>query len=123
MTAWPLLLYLALVVLVVAVMLAGSHLLGQRHREPATGIPYESGIVPWGSARLRVSVRFYRIAVAFVVFDLEAVFVFAWAVAARELGWPGYVALVVFVGVLLASLAYLWRAGALDPLGGGGARA
>jgi NADH-quinone oxidoreductase subunit A len=59
-------------------------------------------------------VRFYLVAVLFVIFDLEAVFIFAWAVAARQAGWAGYIEILVFIGVLAAALAYLWRVGALD---------
>jgi NADH-quinone oxidoreductase subunit A len=98
----------------VAGMLALSYLLGQRHRERATGEPYESGIVSTGSARLRFSAKFYLIAMLFVIFDLEAVFIFAWAVAFRELGWAGYLGALVFIGVLVAALIYEWRVGALD---------
>jgi NADH-quinone oxidoreductase subunit A len=110
---WPLIVYSALVVLVTATMLA-SYVLGQRHREPATGTPYESGILSEGSARVRLSARFYLVAMFFVVFDLEAVFLFVWAVAAHEVGWAGYVEVVIFIGVLMAALVYLWREGALD---------
>ena len=110
---WPLIVYSALAVLVTAAMLA-SYVLGQRHRDPGTGMPYESGIVSEGSARVRVSARFYLVAVFFVVFDLEAVFLFAWAVAAREVGWAGYWEVVIFIGVLMAALTYLWGVGALD---------
>ncbi|WP_447987550.1 NADH-quinone oxidoreductase subunit A [Nitrospira sp. Nam74] len=92
----------------------GSYVLGQRHWAPATGTPYESGIVSEGSARVRLSARFYLVAMFFVVFDLEAVFLFAWTVAAREVGWAGYWEVVLFIGVLLASLIYLWGVGALD---------
>jgi NADH-quinone oxidoreductase subunit A len=63
---------------------------------------------------LRLSVNFYLVAVFFVIFDLESVFIFAWAICVREAGWAGYVEIVVFVGILLAALAYLWREGALD---------
>lgn len=111
---WPLLVYFALVLAVVLGMLGLSHFLGQRHRERATDEPYESGIPPTGSARLRFDVRFYLVAMFFVIFDLEAAFLFAWAVAFRQAGWPGYFEAIVFVGVLLAGLAYLWRMGALD---------
>jgi NADH-quinone oxidoreductase subunit A len=111
---WPLLLYFAVVLVLVAGMLGLSYLLGERHREKATGKPYESGIPPTGSGRLRFDVKFYLIAMFFVVFDLEAVFLFAWAIAFRDLGWLGYVEVVVFVGVLLVALIYLWRVGALD---------
>ena len=111
---WPLAVYVAVVVLMVAGLLVLSWFLGERHRERATGIPYESGMLPTGSARLRFAADFYLVAVFFVIFDLEAVFIFAWAVAARQLGWLGYAEVAVFVGVLLAALVYLWRVGALD---------
>jgi NADH-quinone oxidoreductase subunit A len=111
---WPLVAYFAFVVVLAAVVLFVSYLLGQRHSEPATGEPYEAGIVSEGSARVRFSVRYYLVAVFFVVFDLEAVFLFAWAGAARELGWAGYGEVLLFVGVLLAALFYLWKVGALD---------
>lgn len=111
---WPFALYFFAVVALVGVMLGLSFLLGERHKERATGQPYESGMPVTGSARLRFDVRFYLIAVFFVIFDLEAVFIFAWAVDLRELGWPGYVEIVIFIGVLLAALVYLWRLGALD---------
>jgi len=111
---WPLGVYFALVLLLVAGMLLVSYLLGQRHREPATGSPYESGILSEGSARVRLSAKFYLVAMFFVIFDLEAVFLFAWAVAARALGWPAFWETVVFVGILVAALVYLWRIGALE---------
>jgi NADH-quinone oxidoreductase subunit A len=111
---WPLVAYFAFVVVLVATILIVSYLLGQRHSEPATGEPYEGGIVSEGSARVRFSVRYYLVAIFFVVFDLEAVFLFAWAGAARELGWAGYGEVVLFVGVLVAALIYLWKVGALD---------
>jgi NADH-quinone oxidoreductase subunit A len=95
-------------------MLAISFVLGQRHDDRATGSPYEAGIVSEGSARLRLTASFYLVAMFFVVFDLEAAFIFAWAVAGRELGWSGYGEVAVFIGVLLATLTYLWRVGALD---------
>ena len=113
-TYWPLALYVALVLALIGGLLVLSHLLGQRHREQATGDPFESGIVPVGSGRLRFPVRFYLVGVLFVIFDLEAVFIFAWAVAAREVGWTGYAEMLVFIGILAAALVYLWRIGALD---------
>ena len=111
---WPLAAYFAFVVFLVAVVLVVSYLLGPRHSEPATGQPFEGGIVSEGSARVRFSVRYYLIAMFFVVFDLEAVFLFAWAVAARELGWAGYGEVLLFVAVLAVALIYLWKIGALD---------
>ena len=111
---WPLLAYFVLVILLVTTVLVVSYLLGPRHSEPATGQPYEGGIVSEGSARVRFSVRYYLTAMFFVVFDLEAVFLFVWAVAARELVWTGYCEVLSFVGVLFAALIYLWKVGALD---------
>lgn len=111
---WPLGAYVACVVGVVLVMVGLSSVLGQRHRDRATGQPYESGIVSEGSARLRMTSQFYLMAMLFVIFDLEAVFIFAWAVAVRELGWTGYTAISVFILFLLVALVFLWRAGALS---------
>lgn len=111
---WPLAAYLVAVVLVIAAALAISSVLGQRHNERATGEPFESGILPTGSARLHFSAKFYLIAMFFVIFDLEAIFIFAWAVAAPELGWAGYIEILIFIAVLVAALIYLWRVGALD---------
>lgn len=111
---WPLALYFVLVMGAVAATLIVSSLLGQRHNDRATGEVYEGGVMPTGSARVRLSVRFYLVAMLFVIFDLEAVFLFAWAIAARELGWYGYGVMAVFVVLLIAAFAYLWRVGAFD---------
>jgi NADH-quinone oxidoreductase subunit A len=111
---WPLGLFCAATVATVAGMIAVSWILGQRHRDRATGEPYESGVLPTGSARLRLSVKFYIIAMLFVIFDLESVFILAWAVCVRQVGWAGYVEILIFIGVLMAALIYLWREGALD---------
>ena len=106
--------YFGLVLLLVAGMLLASYVLGQRHAARARGEPYEGGIVSEGSAHVRVCAMYYLMAMLFVIFDLEAVFLFAWALGARALGWPAYWEALFFSGVLAAALAYLWRAGALD---------
>ena len=111
---WPLAVYLGAVVVLIGSMLGMSYFLGQRHRDRLTGEPYESGIVPTGSARVRFDVKFYLVAMFFVIFDLEAVFIYAWAVSIRETGWAGYVEVLIFIGLLMAGLVYLWRMGALD---------
>lgn len=111
---WPLAVYFGAVLMVVVGMLVISYVLGQRHNERSTGVPYESGVVSTGSARVRFTSTFFLIAIFFVIFDLESVFIVAWAVAARELGWWGYAEVTVFIGVLLAALAYLWREKALE---------
>ncbi len=111
---WPLGLYLLAVAAVVGGMLFLSWVVGERHREAATDEAYESGIAPTGTARVRFSAKFYLVAMFFVIFDLEAAFVFGWAVRARQLGWAGYADICVFIGVLLAALVYVWRVGGLD---------
>jgi NADH-quinone oxidoreductase subunit A len=111
---WALGIYAAAVLVIVGGMLLTSYLAGQRHSERATNEPYESGIVSTGTAELRFSARFYLIAMLFVIFDLEAAILFAWAVAVPETGWPAFVAVTIFVGILLAALFYEWREGALD---------
>ncbi len=111
---WPLVLYIILVVILVLGMLGTSYLLGQRHHEAATDEPFESGMQPTGSARLRFPAEFYLIGMFFVIFDLESVFTFAWAITVKKAGWLGFVDITIFILVLLASLVYLWRVGALD---------
>jgi NADH-quinone oxidoreductase subunit A len=111
---WPFVVYFAAVIAVVVGMTVISFFLGERHHERATNEPYESGIKSTGSAHLRFSIKFYLVALFFVVFDVESMFIFAWAIAFREAGWAGYISILVFIGVLLAALVYLWRAGALD---------
>jgi NADH-quinone oxidoreductase subunit A len=111
---WPLAVYFLLVILVVGSIIALSYFLGERHKERTTGEPYESGVPITGSARLRMSVKFYLVAMFFVIFDVESIFIFAWAVGFRELGWTGYFAVLIFVVILLAALAYLWKQGVMS---------
>jgi NADH-quinone oxidoreductase subunit A len=111
---WPLVVYFVATLFLVGAMLGLSYVLGERHKERETDDPYESGIKTTGSARLRLSAQFYLIAMFFVIFDLEVVFVIAWALGVRELGWAGYIEILIFIGILMAALVYLWRLGALD---------
>ena len=111
---WPLVVYFAAVIALVLTMLGLSWMLGQRRANASTNDPFESGVVSVGDAQGRISVDFYLIAIFFVIFDLETVFIFAWAIAFFELGWQGYSAMLVFVAVLVFALIYEWRSGALD---------
>src|SRR5258707_13801160 len=111
---WPLLLYATVVVVLLAVILSLSYILGQHHRDRATGKPYEGGIEQSGSARIRFSVQFYLVAMLFVVFDVEAVFIMLWALGFYELGWPGYIGIAIFIAQLVVVLIYEWGVGALD---------
>jgi len=111
---WLLLVYFLFAAVLTSSVLLLTHRLGGHHDERATHDPYESGVLPTGSARLRLAAEFYLVAMFFVIFDLESVFIFAWAVAVRELKWVGYFEILVFVVVLVATLYYLWRVGGLD---------
>src|SRR5699024_9679646 len=111
---WPLLVYTACVLGLIIFLLGASHVLGERHSTPMGNMPYESGMIPVGSARMRFSTKFYLVAIFFVIFDLEVVFIFAWAIAARDVGWLGYIEVMIFITVLTLALAYAWRTGALD---------
>jgi len=110
----PLAIYFLLVLGVVGVMLAIPRFVAQRRRSQARDEPFESGVLSVGDTHLHLGVHFWPIAIFFVIFDLEAIFIFAWAVAVREVGWSGYLEMLVFVSVLLAALVYLWKLGALD---------
>jgi NADH-quinone oxidoreductase subunit A len=111
---WPLVVYFFAVLVVVGGMLGISAILGERHQDRETGEQFESGIKPTGDARVRFSARYYQVAMFFVIFDLESVFVIAWAVGLLEVGWTGYIEVVIFILILLVGLFYLWRIGALD---------
>lgn len=113
---WPFLIYALSVATLLAVTLLVARAISDRtHHTEATDLPYESGIVPVGSAdQTRLTIEFYLIAMFFVIFDLETIFIFAWAVAFFELGWRGYFGASVFIIILLVALVYEWRTGALD---------
>lgn len=113
-TLWPFLVYGIASVLLVVVMLTASHFLGERHKETATDEVYEAGIEVTGSARLLFPIHFYLVAMFFVIFDLEVVFIVAWAISIKAVGWAGYIAILIFILVLVAVLIYEWRMGALN---------
>ena len=110
----PLIIYFGAVLAITGVMLGGAYLLGLRHRAKAADEPFESGIVPTGDVHIRFSVQFYLLAIFFVIFDMESVFLFAWSVAVKEVGWFGFIEALIFISVLIAALIYLWALGALD---------
>jgi NADH-quinone oxidoreductase subunit A len=111
---WFLVVYFFAVLALVGGMIGGSFVLGQRHMARATIQPFESGMLPVEDARMLFPIQFYLVAMFFVIFDLESVFIYAWAIAARAAGWNGYFTILAFIGVLLVALVYLWRIGALD---------
>jgi len=96
------------------VALTLSSFLGPRNPTPEKLAPYECGVPPVGDARERQSVKFYLVAMIFLLFDIEAAFLYPWAMALRDLGWTGFVQLVIFMLLLLAGYVYVWRKGVLD---------
>ena len=112
----PLLLFMLAVSAVIGVALVAAWFIGSKARHGgARTLPFESGIVPVGDAEeMRLSIEYYLIAVFFVIFDLETIFIIAWAVAFYDVGWRGYIGASVFILILLAALFYEWRSGALD---------
>ncbi len=111
---WSLAVYVLAALGLVAAMIGLSHVLGERHSGRTTGEPYESGLAPTGTAWIRFDIKYFLVAVFFVIFDVESLFVFSWAVVARDAGWIAYAAIAIFIAVLAAALGYLWRMGALD---------
>lgn len=112
--SWSFALYVLAVVGITVFMLALSWVLGGRTKGGARDDIFESGVVSVGGGHLRFPAKFYLVAMFFVVFDLEAVFLYAWAVAARETGWAGYIEAAIFMFILFVGLIYLWRQGGLD---------
>jgi NADH-quinone oxidoreductase subunit A len=110
----PLIVYFAIALAVTGIMLGGAYFLGQRHSAKAADETFESGIVATGDVHIRFSIQFYLLAIFFVIFDMESVYLFAWSVAFYESGWPGLIETSIFIGILLASLIYLWVCGGLD---------
>lgn len=112
--------YLAIAVLIIfsigiaATIVVLGHLFGPRKRNRRKGQPYESGMVPYGPGQRRVPVRFYLIAVLFILFDIEIVFLLPWAVVLRDLAIVGLIEMVIFVVVLAVGLIYAWKKGALE---------
>ncbi len=102
------------VIVLIGIMLFLSFRLGSKRPNPEKLSPYESGIVPTGPARLHHPVPFYLVAIFFLLFDVEGIFIFAYAVSAKELGWIGWFQINFFIMVLLLGLAYIWRKGGLE---------
>ena len=110
----PFVVYFVAILVFVGATLGLSHLLGQQRANAATNVPFESGALSVGSPQIHMAVEFYLIAIFFVIFDLETVFIFAWAVAFFELGWAGFAAIGLFIFILTVALVYELRSGALN---------
>jgi NADH-quinone oxidoreductase subunit A len=114
-TYFPILVMLAIAATVAVAMFLLTSYLGPKKKMTAEqAMPYESGSDSEGARHLRLSIKFYLTAILFVVFDIEAVFLYPWAATFRSLGWFGFVEMVVFLGILTLTLIYAWRKGALE---------
>jgi NADH-quinone oxidoreductase subunit A len=113
-TYFPLALAMGLAGLLAVALVGLAALLGPRRPSSVKAAPFECGSDPVGSARERFGVKFYLLALLFIVFDVEAVFVYPWAVLLKDLGWAGYVEMAIFAFTLVVGLAYVWKKGALD---------
>ena len=111
---WSIAVYVTSVLALCGIMLGLSAALGGKSGARARNEPFESGVVSASPERLRLSAKFYLVAVFFVIFDVEALFVYAWAISVREAGWYGFAEATTFIGVLVVSLFYLARIGALN---------
>ncbi len=110
----PIFIHLLLALLLTAALLGAHALLGGRRPLPAKQEPYESGVWPIGSARERIPIRYYLIAMLFILFDIEAVFLYPWAVVFRDLGLAGLVEMIVFLAVLFVGFVYAYQRRALE---------
>jgi NADH-quinone oxidoreductase subunit A len=113
-TYFPVLVQIGLAVLVATALVALSYLIGKRVKDKVKDSPYECGIAPTGTARERFSVKFYLVAIVFILFDIEAVFLYPWAVVYRELKMFAFVEMLLFIILILAGFFYIWKKGALD---------
>ena len=111
---FPVLLQVVIAAAVAAGLVGGGLLLGKRFRNAAKDTPYESGMQPVGSARERFSVKFYLVAMVFILFDIEAIFLYPWAVVFRELKMFAFVEMLLFIVLVLAGFFYIWKKGVLD---------
>lgn len=113
-TYFPVLVQIILAVLIAGALVTLSFVLGKRVRDKVKESPYECGMTPTGTARERFSVKFYLVGIVFILFDIEAVFLYPWAVVYRELKMFAFVEMLLFIVLVLAGFFYVWKKGALD---------
>lgn len=110
----PILFYFAIAVVFACFAVAASYLLGQRKTTRLKQAPYECGMTTYGSSFRRVPIKYYIIAMLFLLFDIEVVFLYPWAVNFKELRVFGFVSMLIFLGILIIAYIYIWRKGALE---------
>jgi NADH-quinone oxidoreductase subunit A len=111
---FPVLVQAAIAAVLAAALIAISYIFGKKVRNRVKDMPYESGIVPTGDARQRFSVKFYLVGMLFILFDIEAIFLYPWVVVYRELKMFAFVEMLIFVVLILSGFFYIWKKGALD---------
>jgi len=110
----PVLIYVLIILGLLGALVTLSFVLGPSKPFKRKLQPYESGIIPDSPAHRRMTVRFYLTAMLFIIFDVEAVFFYPWAVMLRQLKWFGLIEMLIFMGILFVALAHIWRKGGLD---------
>lgn len=113
-TYFPVLVQMAIAIAIAAGMIGVSSLLGKRVKDKVKDLPYECGITPTGNARERFSVKFYLVAMVFILFDIEAIFLYPWAIVYRELKMFAFFEMLLFVALVLTGFFYIWKKGALN---------
>jgi NADH-quinone oxidoreductase subunit A len=113
-TFFPVLVQIALAAIIAGALVGLSYFLGKKVKDLVKDTPYECGIAPTGSARERFSVKFYLVAIVFILFDIEAIFLYPWAVVYRELKMFAFVEMLLFVILIMSGFFYIWKKGALD---------
>lgn len=113
-TYFPVLVQIVIALVVAGGMIGASAVLGRKVRDRVKDSPYESGMIPVGSARERFSVKYYLVAMLFILFDIEAIFLYPWAVVYRELKLFGFTEMLVFIVLVLCGFFYIWKKGVLD---------
>ena len=111
---FPILVFIAVGLVIGTLPIAAGRLLGKRNPYDAKTAPYECGFDVLEDSRLPFDVRFYLVAILFIVFDLEVAFLFPWAVVMDKIGWPGFLAGIIFLGILTVGFIYEWKRGALE---------
>lgn len=113
-TYFPVLVQILIAIAVAAGMIGASAVLGRRVKDPVKSSPYESGMKPVGNARERFSVKFYLVAMVFILFDIEAIFLYPWAVIYRQLGLFAFFEMLLFIVLVLCGFFYIWKKGVLN---------
>jgi NADH-quinone oxidoreductase subunit A len=111
---FPIVVQVVIAAVLAAALIAISYIFGKKVRNRVKDMPYESGMVPTGDARQRFSVKFYLVAMLFILFDIEAIFLYPWVVVYRELKMVAFVEMLIFVVLILSGFLYIWKKGALD---------